>query len=305
MKAIIYRKYGGPEVLELAEVPEPKLSQTSVVVRVKAAGVNPADYKLQSGIGDSFTDAWFPVIPGWDVAGIVEQVGAGVSEFQIGDEVIGYLREEILHSGTYAEKVSGPVDAFVRKPSPLTWAEAAGLPLPGLTAYRAVVRALKVQRDETCLIYGAAGAVGSLAVQIARDRGARVIGVDGGSQHQFLLSIGAEPVTFGEEAIGRILELVPNGVDVILDCAGHGSLRSISEIGNKNVRVGSIVEPTEGAIMIFARRDPSVLAAIAELAESGKLVVRVGQSFPLAEAADAHRLIQDGRARGKIVLELP
>ncbi len=305
MKAIIYRKYGGPEVLELAEVPEPKLSQTSIVVRVKAAGINPADFKLQAGMAESFTDAWFPVIPGWDVAGVVERVGAGVSEFQIGDEVIGYLREEILHSGTYAEKVSGPVDAFVRKPPTLSWAEAAGLPLPGLTAYRAVVHVLQVQRNEIFVIHGAAGAVGSLAVQIARARGARVIGVDANSQHQYLQSIGAEPVPFGDEAIVRICELVPNGADAILDCAGHGALGSISKVGKQNVRAGSIVEPADGATMIFARREPAHFAAIAELAETGRLVPRVAQSFPLEKAAEAHRSIQEGRARGKIVLEIP
>src|SRR5580698_11101302 len=116
MKAVIYRQYGGPEVLEIADVPEPKLSQTNVLIRVKAAALNPADHMLQEGLGDSFMDAWFPVIPGWDVAGIVEHAGAGVSEFASGDEVIGFVREEILRHGTYAEKVSASVAYLVRKP---------------------------------------------------------------------------------------------------------------------------------------------------------------------------------------------
>src|ERR1700733_5567617 len=128
MKAIVYRRYGGPEVLEYIDVPDPKLSQNSVLVRVRAAALNPADHMLQAGLGESHTDAWFPVIPGWDVAGVVEQVGAGVSEFAPGDEVTGYIRQEILHHGAYAELVSASVEALARKPRTASWPEAAGLP---------------------------------------------------------------------------------------------------------------------------------------------------------------------------------
>jgi NADPH:quinone reductase-like Zn-dependent oxidoreductase len=165
MKAIIYRQYGGPEVLEYAEVPAPKLSQNGVLIRVKAAALNPADHKLQAGLGDSIMDAWFPVIPGWDVAGVVERVGAGVTEFAEGDEVIGFVREEILHHGTYAENASVPASSLVRKPRNANWAQAAGLPLAGLTAYQSVVHALKLTKSEAILIHGASGGVGSLALR--------------------------------------------------------------------------------------------------------------------------------------------
>ncbi len=121
MKAMIYRRYGGPEVLVFTDVPEPKLSQTNVLIRVKAAALNPADLALQAGLGDSIMDAWFPVIPGWDVAGVVERVGAGVTEFAAGDEVIGFVREGILHHGTYAEKIAVPASTLVRKPRNATW----------------------------------------------------------------------------------------------------------------------------------------------------------------------------------------
>jgi NADPH:quinone reductase-like Zn-dependent oxidoreductase len=160
VKAIIYRQYGGPEVLELAEVTDPKLAQNSVLIRVKAAALNPADQVLQAGLGDSIMDAWFPVIPGWDVAGVVERVGAGVTEFAAGDEVIGFVREEILRHGTYAEKISVPASTLVRKPRNATWAQAAGLPLAGLTAYQSIVHTLKLTRGETVLIHGASGANG-------------------------------------------------------------------------------------------------------------------------------------------------
>jgi hypothetical protein len=116
MKAVVYRSFGGPEVLEYTDVPDPKLSQNGVLVRVRAAALNPADHMLQAGLGESHTDAWFPVIPGWDVAGVVERVGARVSESAPGDEVIGYIRQEILHHGAYAELVSAPVETLVRKP---------------------------------------------------------------------------------------------------------------------------------------------------------------------------------------------
>jgi NADPH:quinone reductase-like Zn-dependent oxidoreductase len=161
MKAIIYRQYGGPEVLEFVEVPDPKLAQNGVLIRVKAAALNPADHMLQAGLGESIMDAWFPVVPGWDVAGVVERVGAGVTEFAEGDEVIGFVREEILRHGTYAEKASVPASSLVRKPRNANWAQAAGLPLAGLTAYQSLVRALKLTKGETILIHGASGAVGS------------------------------------------------------------------------------------------------------------------------------------------------
>jgi NADPH:quinone reductase-like Zn-dependent oxidoreductase len=209
MKAIIYRQYGGPEVLEYAEVPAPKLSQNGVLIRVKAAALNPADHMLQAGLGDSIMDAWFPVIPGWDVAGVVERVGAGVTEFAEGDEVIGFVREEILHHGTYAEYASVPASSLVRKPRNANWAQAAGLPLAGLTAYQSVVHALKLTKSEAILIHGGSGGVGSLAAQIAVQLGARVIGSGSAASHSYLRSIGAEPVLYGENLVRDVRAIVP------------------------------------------------------------------------------------------------
>src|SRR5260221_4204252 len=166
MKAVVYRHYGGPEVLEYTDGPDPKLSYTSVLVRVRAAALSPADQMLQAGLDESHSDAWFPVIPGWDVAGVVEQAGAGVSEFAPGDEVIGYIRQEILHHGAYAELVSAPVEALARKPRTASWPEAAGLPLAGLTAYRASLQTPKVPAGGTLLIPCAVRRVGPVAAQL-------------------------------------------------------------------------------------------------------------------------------------------
>jgi NADPH:quinone reductase-like Zn-dependent oxidoreductase len=203
LKAVVYRRFGGPEVLEYTDVPDPKLAQNSVLVRVRAAALNPADHQLQAGLGESHTDAWFPVIPGWDVAGVVERVGAGVSEFAPRDEVIGYIHQDILHHGAYAELVSAPIETLVRKPRTASWPEAAGLPLAGLTAYLAIVQTLNVEPGETVLIHGAAGGVGVLAAQLALARASRVIGAASVGHHDFLRSIGVLPVAHGEGIADR------------------------------------------------------------------------------------------------------
>jgi NADPH:quinone reductase-like Zn-dependent oxidoreductase len=305
MKAIVYRGYGGPEVLEIAELPEPKVQQDSVLVRVKAAGVNPADAVLRDGAGDSIYEAIFPVVPGWDLAGVVEEAGLGAPEFQPGDEVIGYVRGQILRYGTYAEKVAADVHTLVRKPRNLTWAQAAGLPLAGLTAYQAVVRALKVTAGETLLVHGAAGGVGSLAVQIAAARGARVIGTASEANHAYLASLGAEPVLYGDTLVERVRAIAPDGVDAVFDVAGRGSLATTGQVGRPSVRTASVAEFSHpGVIPVFARLNGGDLTALVELAEARKLTVRVADTYPLERAADAQRALATGHAPGKIILEV-
>jgi len=305
VKAIVYRQYGGPEVLEFAQVPEPKVAQNSVLIRVKAAALNPADHVLQAGLGDSIMDAWFPVIPGWDVAGIVERVGDGVTEFAVCDEVIGFVRQEILHHGTYAEKISVPASTLVRKPMNATWVQAAGLPLAGLTAYQAIVHSLHVMKGETVLIHGASGGVGSLAAQIAIAQGARVIGSGSALTHSYLRSIAVEPVLYGEGLVGEVRSLAPNGVDAILHCGGRGVLALNAHLGATGVRVCSAAESAPGVATVFARMDQADLLRLVELVEAGLLTVPVAAVYPLAAAAQAQlALINGGKGPGKIVLEV-
>ncbi len=280
MKAVVYRHYGGPEVLEYTDVPDPKLSHNSVLVRVRAAALNPADHMLQAGLGESHTDAWFPVIPGWDVAGVVEQVGAGVSEFAPGDEVIGYIRQEILHHGAYTELLSAPVEALARKPRTASWPEAAGLPLAGLTAYRAIVRTLKVQPGETVLIHGAAGGVGAVAAQLALARHVRVIGAASADHHAFLRSIGVLPIAPGEGVAGRVLALAPDGVDAVLDCVGKGVLHATAEVGSNRIRAGSIADAGPGITTVFARSDAAILTRLVEMVDAGRLSVPIAATYP-------------------------
>jgi NADPH:quinone reductase-like Zn-dependent oxidoreductase len=302
MKAVVYRRYGGPEVLEYTDVPDPKLSQTSVLVRVRAAALNPADHMLQAGLGDSHTDAWFPVIPGWDVAGVVEQVGPGVSEFAPSDEVIGYIRQEILHHGAYAELVSAPVEALARKPRTASWPEAAGLPLAGLTAYRAIVQTLKVEPGETVLIHGAAGGVGAVAAQLALAAEAHVIGVASAGHHDFLESLGVLPVTPGEGVADRVRALAPDGVDAVMDCVGKGVLHATAEVGSSRFRACSIADGGPGITTVFARTDAAILSRLAEMVDAGRLKVPIAATYPLARAAAAQAALKQSHPSGKIVL---
>jgi NADPH:quinone reductase-like Zn-dependent oxidoreductase len=306
MRAVVYRRYGGPEVLEVVDLDEPKMAQDSVLVRIKAAGLNPADIKLRQGVMEQAMDAWFPVIPGWDLAGVVEAVGPAVGEFAVGDEVIGYVRQPILRYGTYAEKIATPSCTLVHKPRRVTWTEAAGLPLAALTAYQAVVHALDVADGETLLVHGGAGGVGSLAVQIAQAQGARVIATGAEINHDYLRSLGAEATAYGDGLVERVRSLAPGGVHAVLDTAGRGSLATTASLARPEVRVASIVDPTSypGTIAVYARLDLEDLTAVVRLVDDAKVTVRVGATFPLDEAADAQRFLETGEARGKVILDI-
>lgn len=301
-------QYGGPDVLKFtADAPEPKVGPDSVLVRAKAAGVNPVDWKIRQGKLDGLFPTDFPVIPGWDVAGVVERTGPAVSEFSPGDEVIGYVREDHVSRGTYAELVAAPVRTLGRKPSRLSWAEAAGLPLAGLTAYQALTKALAVTDDDTVLIHAAAGGVGSLAVQIAVARGARVIGTAGPRNHDHLRALGAEPVAYGDGLLDRVRRLAPGGVSAALDLVGGEALEVTPELLTASGRWASIIDPSvteRGGRYVFVRPDPHDLSTLASLADDGRLTVPVARTFPLAEAAAAQRLSEEGHTRGKIVLEI-
>jgi NADPH:quinone reductase-like Zn-dependent oxidoreductase len=277
-----------------------------VLVRIEAAALNPADLGFQSGAVDSLVDFFFPVTPGWDVAGVIEQAGEATAGFRPGDEVIGFVRGQIMHHGTYAEKISAEPRQLVRKPRNLSWTQAAGLPVAGLTAYQAIVHSLEVTAGDTVLVHGAAGGVGHLAVQIAVARGARVIGTGSEASQAFIESLGATPVRYGDELVEQVRKIAPDGVDAVLDTAGRGSLSTTRDIVTLGARVASITRSAAeypGAIDVFLHLDGDDLTRLVELAEEGKLTVHVERSFPLNEAAQAQQLLAGGHVRGKIVLE--
>jgi NADPH:quinone reductase-like Zn-dependent oxidoreductase len=307
MKAITYESYGGPEVLGLTEVDEPKVGPDWVKVAVKATSVNPVDWKVAKGGMESALDVYFPVTPGWDVSGVVEEVGPAVTSLVPGDEVYGYVRKDAVHGGTYAEKVSAPIRTLARKPETLDFAQAAAVPLAGLTAYQTLVHHLRIRAGDTVLIHGASGGVGSFAVQIARALKARVLGTASEDNHDYLRGFDAIPFTYGEGLVERVREQFPEGVDAVLDLNGSDLAVSPDLLSDTSFgRIASVIDPKTvkelGGHYAFVHPDVGDLDAITELIDSGQIAVEIAETYPLAEAAKAWEQSQDGHTRGKIVL---
>ena len=305
MKAITYNTYGDNSVLELTDQPVPKVGPDDILVRVKSASVNPVDWKVMMGYLDPIAHVWFPVTPGWDVAGVVEQVGMDVPEWNVGDEVIAYARRDMVNDGTFAEFAPVPVRAAARKPSALSWDEAAGLPLAGLTAYQ-VLRWLAVSDGITVLIHNASGGVGILGSQIARAFGARVIGTASPKNHDRLRSYGVEPVEYGEGLAERVRALAPDGVDAVPDFVG-GVLETTMAVLKDGGRHASIADPSVAGARgrnMWVRPSAEDLQALADMVEAGSLEVPIAATFPLERTAEAFALSQGGHAGGKIAIRV-
>ncbi|RKT79713.1 NADPH:quinone reductase-like Zn-dependent oxidoreductase [Terracoccus luteus] len=305
MKAISYAEYGDPSVLSLTEVPDPKVGPGEVLIRVRSASVNPVDWKIVAGYLDPLMNVDLPAIPGWDVSGVVEQVGLDTPEFEVGDEVMAYARKDWVKGGSYAELVAAPVRTVAKKPAALDWHQAAGLPLAGLTAYQLLTR-LGTKSGDTVLVHAAAGGVGILAVQIAKALGARVIGTASERNHDVLRDLGVEPVTYGEGLADRVRELAPDGVDVVTDFVG-GVLDVTTAVLAEGGRHGSVVEgevQQSGGLYMWVRPDADDLAALGALVDEGKLTVPVASVFPLERTADAFTESATGHVRGKVVISV-
>lgn len=305
MRAMVYDRYGDVDVLHASEVPRPKVGPGEILVRVRAAAVNPVDWKLMAGGLDPLMDVRFPVTPGWDVAGVVDQVGIDVPEYSVGDEVIAYARKDYVHGGTFAEFVTAPVRTCAPKPSSLSWEQAAGLPLAGLTAYQSLTR-LGVGEGDTVLVHGAAGGVGTYAVQLARHVGARVIGTASPTNHDSLGELGAEPVEYGDGLAERVRALAPNGVDVVADYVG-GVVDVTTAVLAEGGRHASIADPgvvEAGGQWMWVRPDAGDLTHLGELVETGDLRVTVAETFPLEKAAEAYRVSKGGHVHGKIAVRV-
>ncbi|WP_199442580.1 NADP-dependent oxidoreductase [Umezawaea beigongshangensis] len=307
MKAIALTEFGDPEVMSQQELPDPLVGPDRVLVRVRAAGVNPVDRAIRAGYLREILPHHTPLVLGWDVAGVVEAVGPAVVDFAPGDEVFGYQRHDHVQHGTYAELVSGVERGLARKPSSLSWEEAAGLPLAGLTALQSL-RLAGVGEGDVVLVHAAAGGVGHLAVQIAGLLGAsRVIGTASERNHDFVRSLGAEPVAYGDALVDNAAALLGGDgrVDVAFDCVGGAALTQSTELVRDPARIVSIVDHNVlglGGKYWFVRPVAADLEWLAERADAGQLRVEVQQTFPLERAVDAHRLLEGGHVRGKIVL---
>ncbi|WP_263117914.1 NADP-dependent oxidoreductase [Cellulomonas sp. RIT-PI-Y] len=305
MKAVSYDRFGGAEVMQVTEQPEPHVGPDSVLVKVVAAGINPVDYKVREGYLQGIIDTRFPAIPAWDVAGVVVKAGLDTPEFAEGDEILAYARKDTVQDGTLAEYVQVPVRTAARKPAGLDFDRAAALPLAGLTALQSLRRS-GVTSGDTVLVHAAAGGVGSIAVQLAVRAGAHVIGTASERNHDYLRALGAEPVNYGDGLVAAVRALAPEGVDVILDYVGGPAMDATDQLRRPGGAVVSIADPrarTEfGGDYVWVRPDSDDLAELAQLAADGDLRIELSASYPLERAAEAYDELAGGHTRGKIVV---
>jgi NADPH:quinone reductase-like Zn-dependent oxidoreductase len=302
--AVRFDTYGGIDVLRVAEVDRPVPGPGQVLVRVKAAGINPGEAKIRSGALAQRWPATFPSGEGSDLAGLVEELGEGVTGFAVGDEVIGWTDNRASH----AVYVTVEAAHLVHRPAGVSWEVAGSLFVAGATAY-AMVRAVSAGDGDTVVVAGAAGGVGTIAVQLARNAGATVIGLASEGHHQWLSSHGVIPVTYGGGVADRIRAASGGRVDALLDTVGGGYVELALELGVRPERIDTIVDfgasqkygvKTEGNA---AGASADVLAELAALIEKGQLEMPIAAVYPLAEVQQAYRQLEQGHTLGKIALK--
>ncbi len=304
MKAVRFDEYGGVDVLKVVDVPRPVPGPGQVLIQVKAAGINPGEAKIRAGLLHARWPATFPSGQGSDLAGIVAETGPGVTGFSVGDEVIGFTDNR----ASQAEYVVVEAQDLTAKPPGVPWEVAGALYVAGATAY-AAVRAVAVTQGDTVVVSGAAGGVGSIAVQLARLAGATVIGLASEPHHEWLAGHGVVPVAYGEGVAGRIRQAASK-VDAFIDTVGADYVELALELGVQPSRIDTIANfeavakygvKAEGNA---AGASASVLAELAELIAAGRLEVPITAAFPLDRVQDAYRLLGSGHTLGKIVLLL-
>jgi NADPH:quinone reductase-like Zn-dependent oxidoreductase len=298
MRAIQFQRFGGPEVLVPVEVPEPHAAAGQIRVAVEAVGINPVDWKFRQGMmgGD------LPRGTGLEVAGVVDEVGDGVTDVSVGDEVFGSVE------GANGAADLALLEHYAPIPPSLDFAGAAGLPVAVETAVR-TLDLLEIGAGQTVLVNGAAGAVGISTVQLARERGARVIGTASAVNHDYLRSLGAEPTIYGDGLVQRVRDLAPDGVDRAIDDAGGGALPALVELAGGPEHVLTIADhrgSQETGVAMTGGADSKrawyALGEIGALIEAGRFSLPVARAFPLEQIAEAHRLSEGGHVRGKLVL---
>ncbi|MFE3600546.1 NADP-dependent oxidoreductase [Streptomyces sp. NPDC059096] len=302
MRAVVFEEFGGPEVLHVKDVDEPHAGPGEIRVAVRAAGVNPMDYKIRHGWMEAAFPTPLPAVPGLEFAGVVDETGDGVTDFAVGDEVLGWTA-----TGAYAPYALA--DVVVAKPAGLSWDEAAALPVAGETAQR-VLDALGVRDGETLLLHGAGGGVGAVAAQLAVARGATVIGTASPANHDYVRSLGAVPVAYGDGLVDRVRAAAPQGVDAVFDASGKGALPDSIELrGGTTDRIVTIADMAAqdlGVTFSSGGTTPEQkragLTEQARLATEGALRVRIAGTFPLEEAAKAQQASEEGHAGGKLVI---
>jgi NADPH:quinone reductase len=302
-KAVRFDQYGGVDVLYIADVPVPHASAGEVVVQVKAAGINPGEASIRKGLLDAVVPATFPSGEGSDLAGVVHEVADGVTQFAVGDEVLGWS----WRRSSQAEYVLVPADQLIRKPPTLPWMVAGALYVVGATAY-AAVRAVSVEPGETVVVSAAAGGVGSLVVQLLKVKGAEVFGIASEPNHEWLRSHGVTPVAYGDDLQERIGALAPNGIDAFIDLFGPEYVKLAVQLGVPPARIETIISfeaAQEYGTQAAGSSDATtteVLAEIADLVVSGKIEIPIAATYPLDEVKAAYEELEKRHTRGKIVL---
>ncbi len=313
MLAVVHHSYGGSEVLQVAEMAKPAPRPTEVLVKVHAAGVNPVDWKTRAGAGMAGVAGALPLIPGWDVSGVVEEVGFGVTTLKPGDEVYGMPRFPLV-AGGYAEYATAPSRQLARKPATLGHEQAAAVPLAALTAWQALVDTAKLLPGQRLLVHAAAGGVGHFAVQIAKHLGAHVVGTASAGRHAWLAELGADEVI---DYASTEFETAVEDVDVVLDPVGadrRTSFRSLRTLrsggllislnGTSPELVAAAGERGVRTSALLVEPDGTALELIADLIDTGSLTVELDRCFSLGDAAEAHEYGERGHARGKVVLRV-
>ncbi|KAB7846203.1 NADP-dependent oxidoreductase [Streptomyces mobaraensis] len=315
MKAAAINAFGGPEVVEPLELPTPEPGPGQVRVRVRAAGVQPVDGAVRRGLFHTGTTPAFPLTIGNDFAGVVDRTGEDADGFAAGGSPVGGSPADGFPVGAevlgwapmacHAEYVVVPVDQIVAKPAGMPWEVAGAFSASAQTAHTAL-ELLGVGAGDTLLVHAAAGGVGTVAVQLARAYGATVIGTASPRNHDYLRSLGALPVAYGDGLVERVRALAPRGITVALDAAGGAALDASVELVPDRDRIGTIVgfdrAPALGVRALRTQRSAARLSALTGLWTEGRLRVEVSRTFPLERAADAHRAIETGHGRGKIAL---
>lgn len=308
MKAIRIHSYGDLDALNYEEAPMPETGATDVRIRVHAAAVNPVDWKIRAGYLASMVPHQMPLTLGWDVSGVVEQIGSDVSHLAVGDAV--YSRPDITRNGSYAEYVVVRASEVATKPATLTHNQAAAVPLAGLTAWQALFDHAQLKAGERVLIHAGAGGVGSFAIQFAKSAGAHVIATASAGNEALVRGLGADEFV---DYRSQRFEDVLSKVDVVLDTIGGDTQERSIQLLNAGGRLFSVVGPPNADALaavgasgggLMVQPSSENLTAIAQLIDAGKVKVLIDSVFPLSETRAAHEKSQTGRAKGKIVLEV-
>jgi NADPH:quinone reductase-like Zn-dependent oxidoreductase len=308
VKAVRIHRYGGPEVLQYEDAPPPNPLPGDVLIRVHGAAINPVDWKVREGYLRERVKHTLPLVLGWDVSGVIEEITPDASRFKIGDEV--YSRPDIARDGSYAEYIAVRESEIARKPTSIDHIHAAAIPLAGITAWASLIDTAKISSGQSALIHGAAGGVGHFAVQLAKWKGAYVIATASARNHDLVRQLGADELIDYQTTK---FEDVVHDVDVVLDTIGGDTQQRSWQALKRGGILVSIVSPPSPEIAkqygvryayVFIEPNPAVLVELAKLVDAGKLRAIVETILPLPEARHGHEISQSGHARGKIALRI-